>query len=236
MNYATRTFSAIYFLQFSHKESCWQSFNLGFQLGEKEQKKDLTALRCSICTAIYLFTIHYFLNALSWKQNSECSLSFSALESIPHCCSVLTFQDPSKQLLSAGCQLEVERLLSIQSSNTHSKQPISSLHLSQQSTQTWSRTNTCARAWRLKYTKYRIFNHVYGDPPPLPPPQTPFNESRLSNMFNIFQVKLLAQRFSVISAQETAAKAKEEHGEEQKPTQVQGECFCSLSSIIGKVI
>lgn len=39
-------------------------------------------------------------------------------------------------------------------------------------------------------------------------------------MFNIFQVKLLAQRFSTISAQETAAKAKEEHGEEQKPTQV----------------
>lgn len=42
MNYATRTFSAIYFLQFSRKESCWQSFNLGFQLGKKEQKKDLT--------------------------------------------------------------------------------------------------------------------------------------------------------------------------------------------------
>lgn len=99
-------------------------------------------------------------------------------------------------------------------------------------TWSWSRTNTCARAWRLKYTKYRIFNHVYDDPPP----QTPFNESRLSNMFNIFQVKLLAQRFSVISAQETAAKAKEEHGEEQKPTQVQGECFCCLSSISGKVI
>lgn len=150
------------------------------------------------------------------------------------------FKIPVNSWLSAGCQLEVERLLSIQSSNTHSKQPISSLHLSQQSTQThtyvngrsqicktwtwsWSRTNTCARAWRLKYTKYRIFNHVYDDPPPLPPPQTPFNESRLSNMFNIFQVKLLAQRFSVISAQETAAKAKEEHGEEQKPTQVQGE-------------
>lgn len=95
VNYATRTFSAIYFLQFSRKEQRWQSFNLGFQLGEKEQKKDL---RCSICTAIYLFTIHYFLNALSWKQNSECSLSFSALKSIPHCCSVLTFQDPSKQL------------------------------------------------------------------------------------------------------------------------------------------
>lgn len=35
-------------------------------------------------------------------------------------------------------------------------------------------------------------------------------------MFNIFQVKLLAQRFSTISAQETAAKAKEE----QKPIQV----------------
>lgn len=99
-------------------------------------------------------------------------------------------------------------------------------------TWSWSRINTCALAWRLKYTKYRIFNHVYDDPPP----QTPFNESRLSNMFNIFQVKLLAQRFSVISAQETAAKAKEEHGEEQKPTQVQGECFCCLSSISGKVI
>lgn len=51
------------------------------------------------------------------------------------------FKIPVNSWLSAGCQLEVERLLSIQSSNTHSKQPISSLHLSQQSTQTHTYVN-----------------------------------------------------------------------------------------------
>lgn len=140
----------------------------------------------------------------------------------------------SHQIRTQSSQSAVSTCLNSQHKPTHTL--MGGAKYVKHGTWSWSRTNTCARAWRLKYTKYRIFNHVYDDPPPLPPPQTPFNESRLSNMFNIFQVKLLAQRFSVISAQETAAKAKEEHGEEQKPTQVQGECFCCLSSISGKVI
>lgn len=136
----------------------------------------------------------------------------------------------SHQIRTQSSQSAVSTCLNSQHKPTHTL--MGGAKYVKHGTWSWSRTNTCARAWRLKYTKYRIFNHVYDDPPP----QTPFNESRLSNMFNIFQVKLLAQRFSVISAQETAAKAKEEHGEEQKPTQVQGECFCCLSSISGKVI
>lgn len=123
----------------------------------------------------------------------------------------------SHQIRTQSSQSAVSTCLNSQHKPTHTL--MGGAKYVKHGTWSWSRTNTCARAWRLKYTKYRIFNHVYDDPPP----QTQFNESRLSNMFIIFQVKLLAQRFSVISAQETAAKAKEEHGEEQKPTQVQGE-------------
>lgn len=183
-------------------------------------------------------------NALSASQlsNQFLTAAQSSHFKIPvNSCSLLAARwrlrgccPPSHQIRTQSSQSAVSACLNSQHKPTHTL--MGGAKYVKHGTWSWSRTNTCALAWRLKYTKYRIFNHVYDDPPPLPPPQTPFNESRLSNMFIIFQVKLLAQRFSVISAQETAAKAKEEHGEEQKPTQVQGECFCCLSSISGKVI
>lgn len=182
VNYATRTFSAINFLQFSRKESCWRSFNLGFQLGKKQQIKmvshsNWTALRCLICTAIYY--LQFIISKMHSAENRiQNALSASRLSNqfltaaqcshfkIPVNSSLLAASwrlrgccPSSHQIRTQSSQSAVSTCLNSQYKPTHTL--MGGAKYVKHGTWSWSRTNTCALAWRLKYTKYRIFNHVY---------------------------------------------------------------------------
>lgn len=74
----------------------------------------------------------------------------------------------SHQIRTQSSQSAVSTCLNSQHKPTHTL--MGGAKYVKHGTWSWSRTNTCARAWRLKYTKYRIFNHVYDDPPPHPSP------------------------------------------------------------------